>query len=347
MRTPPLISVIIPCFNAEKWIAKSINSILEQTYNNFEILVFNDGSQDDSLKIIKTITLKSASIKIINEPCNNGIVYSLNRSIAEAQGKFIARMDADDVAHPQRLERQVKFLSENNVDLCGTWFKEFGQGAPRITRWPTSHQALEASLLFQNTICHPTIMARREVFDDFPYREEFNLAEDYDFFSRAIKKYKFNNIPEPLLNYRRHSSQATQAKKERMELITRQIRVNALQSIGVFPTEQQALVHNTIRAPQSICTLRELELIEEWLTFLLCEKKSSEFNSIVASQWIRACIRAAPLGGEMRKKYFSSHLLTWIKPSSLMNFDVFALSVLKLNYNSEAFKILRRMGLSA
>jgi len=337
----------MPLFNSQKWVEKSLTSLLKQSYENFEILIYNDGSTDNSLGIVNAYAHDNNKIKIIDSNSNSGIVTALNTLVWESHGEYIARMDADDIAHPDRLQQQINFMATKKVDLCGTWFKEIGQGPERITRWPTSHEALEAAFLFQNSICHPTVIAKRYVFDEFPYRNSFNLAEDYDFFIRAMQSYKFANVPQALLNYRRHPTQATQAKKDQMEGITKVIRINALKNIGINPTNEQARVHNLIRAPHSITDINDLNSIESWLFSLLSINKSSEFNSVVASQWIRACIRAAPLGLSMVRKFNSSRLLDKTNINLLTHVDIAAIGALRLNYNSEFFKILRRIGLSA
>src|SRR5690606_3941123 len=118
---------------------------------------------------------------------------------------------------PRRLERQLEALQSGQADLCGTWFQEFGDGPPRAVRWPCGNEGLRAAMLFQNTICHPTVMAKREVFATFKYRNGYQLAEDYDLFVRALRKFRLANLPEVLLRYRRHKTQATRASRARME----------------------------------------------------------------------------------------------------------------------------------
>lgn len=342
-----LVSIILPFFNSEKWIKASIESLLNQTYKNTEILVYNDGSTDTSLDICNQLAKKNSNIRIISSTTNNGIVHALNTLREHAQGDYIARMDADDICRPQRIENQLNWMAENDIDICGTWFTEFGQGIPRVARWPVTHKKLNTALLFQNSICHPTILGKRKVFSEFEYREEFNLAEDYDFFIRVIKSFKFGNVPESLLRYRRHPNQATQYKKATMESVTKTIRTNALKNIGICPTQEQIDTHHMIRAPQSITSTNDLIKIEEWLKFLLRNTDSNVCESTIASQWIRACIRAAPLGKDMRNLFFSSPLFELCGANTLTKVDMWALSLIKIDYNSKFFNYLRRLGLSA
>jgi glycosyltransferase involved in cell wall biosynthesis len=286
-------------------------------------------------------------VKLLRNQQNLGIVASLNRGIDVAQGRYIARMDADDICFPHRFARQIDFLERTGHDVCGSWFIEFGQGIPRTVRWPHTDAALRAAMLFQNSICHPTIMARREVFDQFRYREGYKLAEDYDLFVRAMTRFRFANVPEPLLRYRRHPQQATQAARAAMEMVTRRIRREALEQHGIEPSEEELRLHQLIRSPSSIVDIADLMGIEAWLIKLHQSYADPEGRQVIASQWIRACIRAAPLGQAMWRAFEASALLRSTSVSKGTWLDLRALSVLKLDYSSRPFAALRRIGLSA
>ncbi|ADE13798.1 glycosyl transferase family 2 [Nitrosococcus halophilus Nc 4] len=343
----PLLSVVMPCFNAQRWVEGAIDSILTQTHTHLELIVVDDGSSDSSVKRIRKIANTDARLRLLTANCNTGIVHALNYGIEEARGKFIARMDADDICMPNRLSQQISFLEQTSCDLCGSWFVEFGQGIPRTVRWPHTESALRAAMIFQNTICHPTVMARREVFEQFRYREAYQLAEDYDLFARASTKFRLANIPEPLLRYRRHPQQATQARRNDMEIVTRQIRLQALQAQGIEATPEEQRLHNLIRAPSSIYNTTDLEGIEAWLLKLYKANDDKEGKRIIASQWVRACIRAAPLGHNMWRIYRLSPLRASAGINLMTHTDLRILSALKLDYGSNAFSSLRRFGLSA
>lgn len=343
----PLLSVVMPCFNSERWVENAINSIKTQTHVHLELIVVDDGSGDSSVKKIRKFADADTRIHLLETSHNNGIVQALNSGLDKAKGEFIVRMDADDICMPHRISRQVAFLEETGIDLCGSWFVEFGQGISRTVRWPHTEAALRAAMLFQNTICHPTVMARREVFEQFRYRETYRLAEDYDLFARATAKFRLANIPEPLLRYRRHPQQATQAKRNDMEKITRQIRLEALQAQGFNATPEEQRLHNLIRAPYSITSTDDLKGIEAWLLKLHAAHDEKEGKRIVASQWIRACIRAAPLGHLMWKTFRSSPLHDAAGAGWMARADLRVLATLKLGYDSKPFVALRRYGLSA
>jgi glycosyltransferase involved in cell wall biosynthesis len=318
-----------------------------QTYRDLEILVYNDGSTDSSQAIIERLAESDPRIAVMGEETNRGIVNALNMLLHVARGEFIARMDADDVSLPQRLERQLQFIQSGQADLCGTWFQEFGGGIPRAVRWDGSPEALRAAMLFQNTICHPTVMARREVFEAFEYRQGYNLAEDYDLFVRAITRFRLANLPEVLLRYRRHRQQATRARRAQMEEVTRRIRIEALQAQGIGANAQEQRTHNQIRAPRSICSMGDLDLIEAWLLKLIDHFDHPDAKRVVASQWTRAAVRAAPLGLGMFRRYRNSPLHDLQGRRVAGDADLVVLSTLRLGYGSRAFETLRRFGLSA
>lgn len=343
----PSISVILPIYNAEKWLGAALDSLASQTIGIAEIIAIDDGSTDNSAAILDRGARSGQPLKILRNSHNLGIVASLNRGLDSAQGRFVARMDADDVSLPHRLITQFAFLEQSGCDLCGSWFIEFGQGIPRTVRWPNAEPALAAAMLFQNSICHPTVLARRHVFEQFRYREAYHLAEDYDLFVRAESRFRIANVPEPLLRYRRHPNQATQAKRDDMERVTQKIRLNALRARGLQPTLEEQRLHNLIRAPSSISQLDDLDGIEAWLLGIYASQEDDEAKRIVASQWIRACIRAAPLGNDMWKRFRSSRLYGASGANASVSADLWVLSRLRLSYGSSAFGALRRFGITA
>lgn len=338
------LSVVVPVYNGARWLQPALDSIFDQRFDEpFEVLLVDDGSTDRSAAIIEHAQKHHPSLKLLRNERNLGIVASLNRALDAARGNFVARMDADDICVPTRFSRQLRFLRETGVDLCGSWFIEFGNGIPRTVRWPHAEAGLRASMLFQNSICHPAVMARREVFDRYRYREAYRLAEDYDLFTRAMADFRIANVPEVLLRYRRHRHQATQAQRGPMEAVTRVIRLETLRAEGIHATDDEQRLHNLIRAPQSILRIEDLFGIETWLTKLANRYESPEAQRVIASQWIRACIRAAPLGTRMLSIYRASAL----RGGARTLFDLSALAALKLDYCSKPFAVLRRLGLSA
>lgn len=343
----PLVSIVMPCFNAGRWLGAALDSLQRQTLRDLEIIAVDDASTDATPGLLAQRARSDPRVRPVRLERNLGPGAAANRGLAESRGQFIARLDADDLAMPGRLEAQLAFLRQTGVDLCGSWFVEFGQGLPRTTRWPHAETAVKAGLLFQSPICHPTVMARRQVFERHPYRPDARLAEDYDLFSRASAEFRLANVPRALVRYRRHPGQASHAWRDAMEAATRPIRLANLARQGIAATREEQRLHNLIRAPASIGRLDDLRGIEQWLRKLHAAQADVEARRVIASQWIRACIRAAPLGRAMWQAFRDSPLRQAAGGGGGADVDLRVLAALRLDYRGRAFGGLRRFGLSA
>ena len=205
----PIISVILPVYNAEKYIEEAINSILEQTYQNFELIIINDGSSDNSVNVINQYE-KNNKVKIVNQE-NQGLIFTLNKGIDLAKGQYIARMDADDIAHPERFEKQLSLFEANpNLGVCSASTENFGAETD-ITIRSADNDVLKATLLFWPPFAHPAAMIKRSVLVDnnVYYREEFKHCEDFDLWSQLAPYCQFSNVIEVMLKYRVHPEQVT------------------------------------------------------------------------------------------------------------------------------------------
>lgn len=214
----PLISVLMPVFNAEKYLVEAVDSILHQSYSNFELLIFDDGSTDNSLKIIKSCN--DPRIKFFHSAKNIGYVKHLNKGIDIAKGKYIVRMDADDVAYSTRLEEQINFMEkEPSVGVCGTFVEVFGKIA-YIARHPIKHEQMIVNLLYFTPIIHPSVIIRKEVLDHYRirYKQAFLYAEDTELWYQLSKVTRLANIPKVLLKYRTHDHNVSVTKWESNQL---------------------------------------------------------------------------------------------------------------------------------
>lgn len=213
----PAVSVVLPVYNAEMYVGEAIKSILGQTFSDLELIVINDGSTDNSLDILQEFSGKDSRIKLVSRE-NQGLVATLNEGIRIADGRWIARMDADDISLPNRLERQVTWLERKGIDICGSWVECFGERST-IWRYPISHEGCEAQLLFDVPFAHPTVVARAEVFRKLAYDKRYVCAQDYDLWQRAwVAGFKLGNVPEPLLRYRMHTGQVSAKDKVQRKL---------------------------------------------------------------------------------------------------------------------------------
>jgi glycosyltransferase involved in cell wall biosynthesis len=213
----PAISVIMPFYNASNFLSEAVNSILGQSMKNFELIIINDASTDSSDNIIKN--LKDKRIRYVHNKNRKGIVFNLNRGIELAQADLLARMDGDDVAHPQRFEKQFKFMqSHPKISLVGSYAEmidENGKSLGKIIK-PTAHEDIQRVCFFYGPFIHPSVMYRKKaVVEAGRYREQYELTEDVDLFLRMIYEDNLTaNIPELLLRYRQHGNSTSRHSKE-------------------------------------------------------------------------------------------------------------------------------------
>lgn len=204
----PKVSVIMPLYNAAPYLKESIESILAQTFSDFEFFIIDDKSSDNSTEIVQSY--KDDRIIFIQKPENTGYTDSLNKSIKLAKGKYIARMDADDISIPNRFEKQYNYMEQNpDLLLLGTFYKIIGM--ENIVKLPITHDEIKVRLLFENPICHPTVFMRKSFFDNsnLKYDRTFEPAEDYELWTRMSSCGFVENLPEVLLHYRVHEGQVS------------------------------------------------------------------------------------------------------------------------------------------
>lgn len=217
----PQISIVMPVYNAENYLHESIESILSQTFTDFELIIIDDGSTDSSRDIVKSYS--DNRVILIENPHN--FIRSLNSGIDASRGKYIARMDADDIMLPPRLEVQFNYMENNpDVDVCGSWMETFGAGS-QIVRTSVTHNEIALYLLRGNSLCHPTVIMRKDALrrcKSYPnlYQLKYIYAEDYKLWIDLIRNgLKFANIPEALLQYRLSQKQ-TSCKHSKRQIKT-------------------------------------------------------------------------------------------------------------------------------
>jgi len=199
----PLVSIGMPVRNCQETLQPALRSVLAQTFRDWELLLINDGSSDGTLKIAQQF--KDPRIKIYHDGNFKGITTRLNQAIAMSQGQYFARMDGDDVAYPERFERQVNYLDQRrDIDLVGAWMIIFGpNGIPFGKRTdPETHADVCAKPFARLRISHPTFVGRIGWFSRYGYRQEAIRCEDQDLLLRSYRFTQFANVPEILLGYR-------------------------------------------------------------------------------------------------------------------------------------------------
>jgi glycosyltransferase involved in cell wall biosynthesis len=239
----PLVSVILPTYNAAAYLGKAIESILAQSYSNFELIIINDGSSDNTAALLTQYG--DPRILVIHQP-NLGLPKALNAGIQIAKGKYLARQDADDVSLPERLAQQVSFMEKNpSCALLGTWTnimiaKDIGSGnlssqpSGRQHQHPTVNGALQVLLLMNNQFVHSSVMIRMACLKTIGlYSEdpEYFPPEDYDLWLRIAQQYSIANLPQVLLEYLEVPTSISRTKEKLIEERARKMSLRAIQTI--------------------------------------------------------------------------------------------------------------------
>ncbi len=241
LRNRPFVTILMPVFNAEKYLDQALVSILQQTYSHFELLVINDGSTDESEDIILKHQSSDTRVRYVKNECNLQLIATLNKGFQLAKGDYIARMDADDLALPHRLERQVEIMEKNKeIGICGSWIQVFGV-RNELIQYPETHEEIAAALFFYNPFSHPSVMFRRKEIDRLKmfYHSDYLHAEDYKLWFQHFQYTTFYNIPEVLLHYRVHEDQFGFIAPHASIESTKRLKSEALKLFGTDFTEEE------------------------------------------------------------------------------------------------------------
>lgn len=241
----PFVSVIMPVYNSDKYIEQSVKSILNQTYENLELIIVNDASTDGTAAKLNIVN--DPRIKILTNKTNLGNYPSRNLGLKLARGEYLFVMDADDLTHPHRIEKQLFHMSNHpDVGIISTSFRKFGAGNNVVVNYPFDYESLKVLFLENNYCLHPGLCIRRRFFneqDSLLYNEQYQYASDYDFVSRNFRNFKICNIPDVLVEYRVHENQITSSKYQEQQEYADKIRINYLSNIDLFPNEVEKEIH--------------------------------------------------------------------------------------------------------
>jgi len=288
----PLISVVLPVYNGEKYLIEAIDSILVQTFVDFELIMIDDGSTDGSYRILQEYENRDARLRVFTRK-NQGLVATLNEGIELARGKWIARMDQDDIALPQRFEKQLSWLEKTGADICGSWVQRFGTYDKRVVRLHQKDEVIKTEILFSSPFVHPSVMMRTVLAKKLHYDASCEKAEDYDLWVRAaVEGWKMTNVPEVLLWYRVHSAQISTKTKVLQHQVGQEIRHRYW--IFVFRSLQlnQKLVHEIIKVFEPSSTKIDMDIIDSSLRGLL-QHYQGESRDVILDNVIRIYYRAA------------------------------------------------------
>lgn len=287
------VSVLMCVYNSQKDINEAIDSILNQTFTNFEFIIVNDCSTDNSVEIIKSYT--DNRIKLLTNETNLGLAASLNVGLKVAQGEYVVRMDSDDISLPNRLQKQVDFMDANpNIGVCGSWIKVFGD-ANYYWRPKANSEYLRCKLLFNTPLPHPSWIIRHSLIKqhNLYYSQTMRRAQDYDYLVRMSAVAKLSCIQECLLNYRyEFSTRKPENHNEALKNIFA-VRKELLEKLGVDFTEEEHQLHHLLSESKFKSPELSSQKVGKWLTKLLrANKKSKVYNhsklrTLIGELWMQ------------------------------------------------------------
>jgi hypothetical protein len=301
----PIASVVMSVFNGERFLREAVDSILRQSFCDFEFIIIDDGSTDESGSILDHYQTRDPRVRVYHQE-NKGLIESLNRGCGLARGKYIARIDADDIALDDRLMRQIERMEKHrNLGLLGgatEWIDATGKSLG-IHRYPCENQMIKLALADDCPVCHPTAFIRREVFLSVGgYRPVVVDAEDYDLWLRIADRFDIANLQAVVLKYRIHPGQVSVRKREQEGLSTLAARVAALSRMKGNPDPLNSIA----------------EITPEFLEGLGVSEAAQ--GAALARQWL-ACIRnmckvdelsaACRAIQTLRSRYFK-HAENWV-----------------------------------
>jgi glycosyltransferase involved in cell wall biosynthesis len=281
----PEISVIMSVYNCANTLSDAIESILSQSFKDFEFLITDDCSQDSTVNVLRTYAKEDKRIRLFFNENNMGLAANLNFMLGKAEGIYSVRMDGDDVSLPERLYEQFSFMEDNpDTDVCGSLAEMFDEtGKLHDVKLPELHNDIEAHFIFKNVILHPTVMFRMSSLKKHSvyYDEKFRYMQDYELWIRFADSLKYYNLQKVLLKYRINAKGTTalsSSKKEEREKSYLKILKPLYSELNIsLLNEKAALFFNS---PQYIGTENELEEIVSWYKSLeIQNKKLSIFDS--------------------------------------------------------------------
>ena len=309
----------MPAFNAASYIKEAIDSILNQSFKHFNLIILNDGSTDETESII--LSYKDPRIVYLKNDKNEGLSYSRNKLIENAKGKYLAWMDADDISFPSRLEKEYRFLEHNlTVALVSSWVSIIdsdGQLTGQTNRSYIPSRYLSSLLLFVNYIAQSAVLIRKSIFEEYAYNDNFPPVEDYQLWTQIAYQHPIHILPEVLVNYRVHEANASHRLND---LAKKGILLNyeeQFQKLGLIYDDQILEFHYvTCFNPAEIREKSSLQRLEKWYSKIVEANKIKRVYSdesldyIIKDRWIKVCLNCHPSISKLTKLkiYFASNL---------------------------------------
>lgn len=338
----PIVSVVLPAYNAEKYVREAVQSILAQSFTNFELIIINDGSTDGTPAILEKLREHDSRVILISRE-NKGLVESLNEGIDLARGIWVARMDADDIALPQRFERQLEWLEQTGADICGSWVKNFGLLDQRVVQLRQTDEAIKMEMLFACPFAHPAVMMSTTLVKKLRYDKAWEKAEDYDLWVRAaVAGWKMTNVPDVLLQYRIHPAQISTSTSVRQQQLAQQIQRRYWKHFFETTQLDQCWIAPILKIRESSALHVDMNIVDEALVELF-RHSHGEARDVVLDHAMKLYLRVAADSPDiiLRWNKLSKNLAR--RSSFSTKSELWLLHHLRIRPNDILFTLLRNL----
>lgn len=300
----PKITVLMPVYNSGVYLAEAVESILSQSFRDFEFLIIDDGSSDGSVENIKSF--RDKRVKLLHNGEHLGVSATLNKGLAMAGSEYVARMDADDLSEPDRLMAQLELMEESpEVGVCGSWVRMFTDGGRgHIIRYPLDAETIRAYVLFNNPLAHPAVMMRRPLLQRYElrYDPECGAGQDYELWSRCLPHIAARNIGRTLLSWRVNQEGVTQKDNSGSNRTALAVQRRELARLGLEADEACLRRHRSIGRGEGAVTAEDFEYALQWLEKIVRTNSRVQcypqrgLQQAAAMIWFRYCMNSYRLG---------------------------------------------------
>ena len=321
----PVVSVVMPVYNRERYVGAAIQSILDQTFTDFEFIIVDDGSSDGSVDVIQNFDDPRIRLIILGE--NRGIGVARNTGNNAARGEYIAVMDSDDIALPQRLEKQVAYMRAHpDVGVCGASIRYVDEGFKPIGVWraDVENGICRAKLFFGLPFAHPTFMVKSDIYRRVSYPTQFEVVKDYAFLVQASASTRLGAVKDVLLLMREHGGRISNTQSDRQMEYAMRVRSEVLGNMGLTLDKQGQDIWRKLQLAYPVALEpQELQAISDLGARILEADRQSAYtsqpalHSVFARRWWSICRRSVNLGKPMFDIYRRSPI-KWQGPLSTL-----------------------------
>ncbi len=312
----------MPVYNGGDYLQTAIQSILAQSYKDFDFLIIDDGSTDGSQDAIKCI--EDPRIQFVQNQQHCGVSITLNKGLELAASEYVARMDADDISEPDRLNKQLELMDRTpDVGICGSWVRMFSdEGKGHIVRYPLDAETIRSYILFNNPLAHPAVMMRCSMLKKhgLQYDLACGAGQDYEFWSRCLHYFKIQNIRQPLVSWRVNNSGVTQRHSGNSEQTALSVQKRELERLLLRCDTESLMKHRSIGRSIGVSSIEDMERSRLWLEEIINANRKIHYYPEKGLQraacmiWFRLCMNSPKLGMQVFGQYSQASFKKFYRP---------------------------------